>query len=136
MDALISNENQSSRRRQTVIVSVHHYELTESATDQEFHDAVREAERRGLFDLPGLVEYRFLRGIKGTRENGYTALWTYESRQAWQNLWGPSEDPVSQDEYPDKWMRWEEELLAPLISGDPDDIDYTSYKVIDSSNSR
>ena len=119
-----------------MIVSIHHYELAESATDQAFHGAIREAERRGLFDLPGLVEYRFLRGIKGTRKDGYTALWTYESRQAWQALWGSNEDPVSQDEYPDKWKSWEEELLAPLISGNPDDIDYTSYKVINSNDGR
>ena len=117
-----------------MIVSIHHYELAESATDQEFHDAIREAERQGLFDLPGLVEYRFLRGIKGTRKDGYTALWMYESRQAWQALWGPSEDPVSQGEYPDKWKQWEEELLAPLIPGNPDNIDYTSYETIDSSD--
>jgi hypothetical protein len=119
-----------------MIISIHHYELAESATDQEFHDAVREADRRGLFDLPGLDEYRFLRGIKGTRKDGYTALWMYDSREAWQNLWGSNEDPVSQEEYPDKWNQWEEELLAPLIAGDPDDIDYTSYEVIDSSDGR
>lgn len=119
-----------------MIISIHHYELAESATNQEFHDAVREAERRRLFDLPGLVEYQFLRGIKGSRKDGYTALWMYDSREAWQNLWGSSEDPVSQEEYPDKWNQWEEELLAPLIAGDPDDIDYTSYEVIDSSDGR
>jgi hypothetical protein len=60
----------------------------------------------------------------------------YESRQAWRTLWGSSEDPVSQDEYPDKWKRWEEDLLAPLISENPDDIDYTSYEVIDSNDDR
>ena len=117
-----------------MIISVHHYELAESVTEQEFHDAVREAERRGLFDLPGLVEYRFLRGIKGTRKDGYTALWTYENRQAWQDLWGSSENPVPQDDYPDQWKQWEEELLAPLISGDPDDIEYTSYELVKSSD--
>ena len=117
-----------------MIVSVHHYELAESVTETEFHDTVREAERRGLFDLPGLVEYRFLRGIKGTRKDGYTALWTYENRQAWQDLWGSSKDPVPQDDYPDQWKQWEEEFLAPLISGDPDDIDYTSYELIESSD--
>jgi hypothetical protein len=117
-----------------MIISIHHYELAESVTDQEFHDAVCKAEQRGLFDLPGLVEYQFLQGIKGTRKEGHTALWTYESRQAWQALWGPSEDPVSQDEYPDKWQRWEENLLAPLIPGNPDNIDHTSYEVINSSD--
>lgn len=47
-----------------LIVSVHHYVLAESTTEEEFHETVREAERRGLFELPGLIEFRFLQGIK------------------------------------------------------------------------
>jgi hypothetical protein len=109
---------------------VHHYELAASATESVFEEAVREAQRRELFALPGLVEYRFLRGIKGTREGGHTALWTYESRQAWRELWGPVGDPVPKDEYPAEWVTWEDELLAPLLRGDPDEIEFTSYEVI------
>lgn len=119
-----------------VIVSIHHYELAASATDGEFRDAVREAQRRGLFDLPGLVEYRFVRGIRGARDGAYTAIWTYESREAWRNLWGPVDDPASKEEYPGKWTEWEDEILAPVLSGDPDGIDYTSYEVIESSAGR
>lgn len=114
-----------------VIVSVHHYELAESATDRAFRDAVREAERRDLFDLPGLVEYRFLCGIKGVRKGGYAAVWTYESREAWEDLWGPIEDPISKDEYPESWTVWEDELLASVLDGDPDEIEYTSYETFE-----
>lgn len=116
-----------------MIVSIHHSELGASATDREFRDAVREAERRDLFDLPGLVEYRFLQGIRGDRDGSYTAIWTYESREAWRNLWGPVDDPVSKDDHPEQWRAWEDELLAPVLSGDPDEITYTSYDVIESS---
>lgn len=116
-----------------MIVSIHEYELAESTTEQEFRDAVREAQRRDLFDLPGLVEYRFLHGIRGDREGSYTAVWTYESREAWRNLWGPVDDPVTTEEYPDGWTEWEDDLLAPLLSEDPDDVDYTSYEVFESS---
>lgn len=114
-----------------MIVSVHDYELAESTTDREFREAVREAERRELFDLPGLVEYRFLHGIRGDREGGYSALWTYESREAWRELWGPVNDPVGREEYPERWRTWEDDLLAPLVVGDPDEIHYTAYEVLD-----
>ena len=41
-----------------MIVSIHHYELTPTATGLGFRDAVAEALHRGLFEsIPGLVEY-------------------------------------------------------------------------------
>jgi hypothetical protein len=88
-----------------MIVSVHHYELAESTTQAAFRDAVREAERRGLSDLPGLVEYRFVRGLRGMRTDEFSAVWTYESREAWERLWGSVDDPVDKEEYPDQRKR-------------------------------
>ena len=89
------------------VVSVHEYTLDEGVGPAAFERAVAEAERRDLFDLPGLAEYRFLEGLRGENEGRYAALWTYESRAA-----------------------WEEELLAPLLDRDPDDIAFTSYEVL------
>lgn len=117
-----------------MIVSVHHYELNDEATERAFRDAVREAERRGLFDLPGLVEYRFLYGVKGARDGRFAAKWTYESREAWTDLWGPVDDAVPRDEYPERWLVWEDELLAPVLDGHPDDVEYTSYEVFAGGN--
>lgn len=116
-----------------MIVSIHHYELAESATEEDFRKAVQEAKRRDLFDLPGLVKYQFLRGIKGARKDRFTAVWTYESREAWRELWGPIEDPQSREAYPDGWIVWEDELLAPILIENPDEIEYTSYGVIEST---
>jgi hypothetical protein len=113
-----------------MIVSIHQYELTDETTHEAFRAAIEAAERRGLFDLPGLIEYQFLRGIKGTRRGGYTAVWTYESREAWAELWGPVEDPIPKAEYPASWRTWEEDVLDPLIVGDPDAIDFTTYDVL------
>lgn len=118
-----------------MIRSIHHYELADSTTDEQFREAVREAKRRDLFSFPGLVEYQFLHGIKGHRKDGYTALWTYESREVWRSLWGPVDDPVPKEEYPEQWREWEEELLAPLVAGDPDDIEYTTYEVLTTGRS-
>ena len=102
-----------------------------SAAPGDFREAVREAERRDLFDLPGLVEYRFLRGIKGARTGGFTTVWTYQHRAAWRVLWGPVDDPVTKEAYPDTWLVWEDELLAPILAEDPDEIEYTSYEVLE-----
>lgn len=113
-----------------MMVSVHHYELAADATDEAFREAVSEAERRGCFDLPGLVGYRFLRGVKGNRQGRFAAEWVYESRAAWENLWGPVEDPHPKSAYPDEWVKWEDDLLAPLLAGDPDEIEFTSYEVV------
>ena len=117
-----------------MIVSVHHYELAESTPPSEFRDAVAEAVNRGLFeDVPGLVDYRIGRGIKGDRTDKFAAVWTYESRKAWVDVWGPVGDPVPKSEYPDAWLEWEDELLDPLLADDPDEIEYTSYELITDS---
>lgn len=113
-----------------MIVSVHPYTLADDASPGEFLRAVRAAGERGLFDLPGLVDYRFLRGIKGTRAGEFTAVWRYESRDAWESLWGPVDDPVPPEAYPDAWKTWEQDLLAPVVAGEPDDVPFTTYQVV------
>jgi hypothetical protein len=52
-----------------------------------------------------LVEYRFVRGIRGMRTDEFSAVWTYESREAWERFWGSVDDPVDKEEYPDQWKR-------------------------------
>ncbi|MGQ5517598.1 hypothetical protein [Halococcus saccharolyticus] len=110
------------------VVSVHEYTLAAGVDSAAFERAVAEAERRGLFDLPGLVEYRFLEGLRGDHRDSYAALWIYESREAWEELWGAPGAPIEADEYPERWLTWENELLAPLLDCDPDDIAFTSYE--------
>lgn len=110
------------------VVSVHEYSLDEGVDPAAFEEAVAAAERRGLFDLPGLVEYRFLEGLRGENEGRYAALWIYESRAAWAELWGEPGEPVDPEAYPERWRTWENDLLAPLLDRDPDDIAFTSYE--------
>jgi hypothetical protein len=78
--------------------------------------------------LPGLVEYHFGRGIKGSRTEHYAAIWIYESIQAWEKLWGSPDKPVGKANYPKNWQVWEDEILAPLLNQDPDRINYTDYE--------
>lgn len=84
-----------------MIVSVHEYRLAPGVGDQRFEHALAEAEERRLFDLPGLRDHLFLKGIRGTREGDYTALWIWEDEEAWAELWGPRDDPVDKEEYPE-----------------------------------
>jgi hypothetical protein len=110
------------------VISVHEYELKPGISDEAFERALEDAERRGLFELPGLVGHHFLKGLKGARRNAYAAIWIFESRAAWEELWGTVEAPRPPTEYPDKWKVWENEVLAPLLSQDPDTIRFTSYR--------
>lgn len=110
------------------IVSIHEYELKPDADPAQFEAAVRQARDRNLLALPGLVDYYLLKGIKGDRVDRYAAVWIYESRAAWDALWGPPDDPVDKEEYPDSWQIWEDEVLAPFLHRDPDTIRFTSYR--------
>jgi hypothetical protein len=66
--------------------------------------------------------------VKGARRDAYAAVWVYESREAWERLWGPLDRPRRSDEYPEKWRIWEKEFLAPILSSDPDAIRFTAYE--------
>jgi hypothetical protein len=110
------------------VISIHEYELRPGVTPADFERALAEAERQRLFDLPGLREHRFLRGLKGARAGRYTAIWTYDSRAAWEALWGPLEAPHPPAEYPPTWKIWENVILAPLLTQHPDKIRFTSYE--------
>jgi hypothetical protein len=109
------------------VISVHEYELRAGVADADFERALRDAEQRRLFDLPGLVGHHFVKGLKGARRGGYAAIWIYESRQAWEQLWGTPHAPRPAADYPEKWKIWENVILAPLLAQDPDTIRFTSY---------
>jgi len=113
------------------IISIHEYELKSGVTGKEFEGAFKTAEQEGLFNLPGLVNFYFLKGIKGKRRGHYAAVWVYRDRQAWEQLWGPVEKPVGKENYPVNWQRWENDILVNFIEGDPDKIFYTSYEIIE-----
>lgn len=110
------------------IISIHEYVLKPEADEALFEAAVREAEEAGWLDLPGLIEHYFLRGIRGTREGQYAMIWVYESEEAWARLWGPVGQPVRKEEYPENWQQWEEGVLSPFLTEEPDKISFTSYR--------
>jgi len=110
------------------MISIHEYDLRPGSDPALFEQALRDAEARGLFELPGLTAHHFVKGVKGARTNAYAAVWIYESRDAWERLWGTLERPLAREQYPTNWQIWEEELLAPILTGDPDAIRFTAYE--------
>ena len=110
------------------VISIHEYDLKPGADVAAFEQAVRDAERRGLFALAGLLEHHFLKGIKGARRDTYSAIWIFESWAAWEKLWGSVEATRSPVEYPKAWTVWENDILAPFLAGHPDTIRFTSYE--------
>jgi hypothetical protein len=116
----------------TKIISIHEYTLKPEVSEAQFKDAIHQAQDRHLLQLPGLEEVHFLYGIKGKRSGQLTALWIYESREAWEQLWGSPEQPRKKVDYPEIWKIWEDEILAPILDRDPDQIDYTTYEGISS----
>jgi hypothetical protein len=113
------------------VISIHEYELKPGVDPEVFERTFKRADQEGLFDLPGLIDYVLLRGMKGHRRNQYTVLWVYQDRAAWERLWGPPDDPYGPESYPERWKSWERDFLAPLLETDPDHIHYTSYDEIE-----
>jgi heme-degrading monooxygenase HmoA len=116
------------KERGTRVISIHEYELAHGVSEDEFARAVRAAKQRGLLDLPGLLGHHFVKGLKGRRKDQFAAIWVYESRAAWEQLWGPPDAPKPRNEHPERWRQFEDEVLAPLINTAPDSIDYTTYE--------
>ena len=110
------------------VISVHEYNLKPGVDDQQFEDAILDADKRGVLKLPGLVDYFLVKGIRGIRKGKYAAVWVWESLEAWENLWGPINQPISKADFPQNWKVWENEVLLPLLDQDPDRINYTAYR--------
>ena len=83
--------------------------------------------------MPGLENYRLLAGIKGIGRGECAAMWIYKSREAWEALWGPVDDPTPAKEYPPRWRVWEQDYLGPLLATNPDDIKFTTYEELAAS---
>jgi hypothetical protein len=109
------------------VISIHEYILKPDVSELRFEDAILNAKERGLLRLPGLVDYYVVKGIKGFRNGLYAAVWIYESREAWESLWGPADKPLSKADYPQSWKVWEHDVLFPFLDEDPDKIKFTSY---------
>ncbi len=110
------------------VISIHEYVLKPGVDVKEFENAIRSAIELGLLTLPGLIGYYFVKGIRGDRKDLYAAIWIYESKEAWEKLWGPIDDPISKKDYPKTWKVWEKEVLAPFLVQDPHEIKFSSYQ--------
>ena len=110
------------------VISIHEYILKPGVNEEQFEKGILNARKRGLLCLPGLVDYYLVKGIRGFRNGLYAAVWVYESKEAWESLWGPLNKPLSKTDYPQNWKVWENEVLFPFLDQDPDKIRFTSYQ--------
>ena len=110
------------------VISIHEYILKPDVDEKDFERTLNSAKESGLLKLPGLVDYYLVKGVRGSRKGSYAAIWIYESKEAWEKHWGPIENPISKNDYPENWKVWENEVLAPFLIQDPDEITFTSYQ--------
>lgn len=109
------------------VLSLHEYELKPGIDEGAFVQAVQRLLRQGLPALPGLTGFHLLKGIKGQRRGHFAALWAYESREAWERLWGAPDQPALPSTYPSSWLSWEKGL-SPFLDPEPDRIVFTVYE--------
>ena len=69
-----------------------------------------------------------MKGISGSRNGKYAAMWVCESRAAWEKLWGTAARPLNKEDYPLKWKIWEGEILAPFLTAIPIPFEFTAYE--------
>ena len=110
------------------VISIHKYALKSGVDEAQFENAILKARGSGLLRLPGLVDYHFVKGIRGRDRGHYAALWVYESKEAWERLWGPLDHPHGKQDYPPNWKIWEDEVLVPFLDRDPDEIEFMAYE--------
>jgi hypothetical protein len=115
----------------TQVISIHEYTLKPTTDLAEFETAILAAKGSGLLALPGLQAATLLKGIKGARTGSYAMIWTYESRPAWERLWGPPTAHRSPIEYPPQWQSWEQDVLRPFLDHEPDHTPFTAYRVVE-----
>ena len=113
------------------IFSIHEYDLRSDVEGADFERELRQGGAGGILQIPGLVSHQFGRGVKGARLGGHAALWIYESRDAWERLWGPPERPLPPEAYPPDWRRWEE-ILSPFLAVPAHTVRFTAYEEIES----
>ena len=84
------------------VISIHEYILKPDVDEDQFEEAICNAQESDLLQLPGLEEYYLVRGIRGSRKGSYAAIWIYESKEAWEKLWSPLEKPLKKGRLPGK----------------------------------
>jgi hypothetical protein len=110
------------------IVAVHELDLKPGADRAAFERVVRRETADLARHMPGLVERRFLIGLKAARKGEYAMLWVFESQAALEALFGTESDPRSG---PDAFVRYEAAIGPYLAAARPDLIRFTDYLEID-----
>lgn len=106
------------------VYTVHEHNLRSSADRAAYETAIGQAIQE--LRIPGLLHAYHLKAFKGKRQGAYAVLWIYENRDAIIQNFGTPENP----KWPEAWLHYENEVLAPFIDEHPDKIRFSAYEVI------
>ena len=108
------------------VYAIHEHNLKASADRSAYEAAIGRAIQE--LRIPGLLHGRHLKAFKEKREGEYTVLWVFENKEAIEQNFGTPENP----KWPEAWLWYENELLAPYIEEHPDKISFTDYEELSS----
>lgn len=106
------------------VFAIHEHELKPECDIEQYEKEVRAAVEE--MNIPGLLGAHFLKGFKGERSGRYAVLWIFENEEAILNNFGTPDNP----KWPDKWLIYENKILAKYLICHPDKIKFTDYKMI------
>jgi 4-alpha-glucanotransferase len=106
------------------VYALHEHDLLPSANKRDYEAKVGEAIKKLRVD--GLLNAYHLKGFKGERQGKYAVLWIFASEEAIVQNFGTPENP----KWPEEWLHYENEVLAPFIDRHPDKINFSDYHVV------
>ena len=102
------------------VYAIHEHNLSTKADKAAISNALR------TLRVPGLLHAYHLKGFKGSRQGSYAVLWVFESQEAIVRSFGTPQQPT----WPEDWLHYEHEILAPFLDGHPDKITFSDYEAI------
>lgn len=108
-----------------VVIAYHEHELKEDANEEEYLRRIGETIRQ--LRVPGLLKTYIVKGWKGAREGKFGVAWFFENEDAIVRNFGTRDNP----KWPEDWLRYENEILAPFLDRHPDKIVFTDYIVLE-----
>lgn len=106
------------------VIAFHEHELKAGVEEKVYEQKVGEAVKK--LQVPGLLGAYHLKGFKGERSRKYAVLWVFESEEVSVKNFGTPKTP----KWPQDWLHYEKEGLAPFLDRHPDKINFTDHHIL------